>query len=118
MADALLSVGFHVLIDRMSREVLDFFGGRKLAEGPLRKLKIALLSVKAVVEDAEEKELTNPDVKVWLCELKDAAFEAEDILGEIATEILRCKLGAEFQTTARKPAIAWTTTLFAEPLYC
>ncbi|XP_059440552.1 putative disease resistance RPP13-like protein 1 [Corylus avellana] len=115
MADALLSVVFQVLIDRMSREVLDFFGGRKLAEGPLRNLRIALLSVKAVVEDAEEKELTNPDVKVWLDELKDAAFDAEDILDEIATEILRCKLGAEFQTTARK--VRNSVSTFLNPFF-
>jgi hypothetical protein len=99
---AFLSVFFEDLFKKMTLEVLDFFRGRKLADGPLRKLKIALLSVNAVVEDAEEKGLANPDVKVWLDELRDAVFDAEDILDEIATEILKSKLGAECQTSARK----------------
>ncbi|XP_059435025.1 putative disease resistance RPP13-like protein 1 [Corylus avellana] len=105
MADvggALLSVVFDGLLKKMNREVLDFFRGRKLADGPLRKLKIALLSVKSVVEDAEDKELTKPAVKEWLDDLKDALYDAEDILDEIDTEIRTRELAAEFETTAIK----------------
>jgi hypothetical protein len=68
----------------------------------LHKLKISLLSVNALLEDAEEKQLTKPAVKAWLNELKDAIYDAEDVLDEIATEALQRKLDAEFQTTASK----------------
>ncbi|XP_059440562.1 putative disease resistance RPP13-like protein 1 [Corylus avellana] len=99
----LLSAVLQALFEKVTREVLDFSQGRKLADGTLRKLKIALLSVNAVAEDAEEKELTKPAVKVWLDELKCAVFDAEDILNEIDTEIQIRKLGAdEFQSTPRK----------------
>jgi hypothetical protein len=60
MADvggALLSVVFEDLLKKMTREVLDFFRGRKLADEPFRKMKIAMLSVRAVIEDAEDAEL-------------------------------------------------------------
>jgi len=100
---AFLSAFLQVLFDRMaSPVVVDFLRGRKLTDGLLRKLKIALLSVNAVLEDAEEKQVTKPDVKDWLDELKDAVYDAEDILDEIATKALRCKLDAEFQSTASK----------------
>ncbi len=89
---ALLSVVLQELFEKMTREVLDIFRGRKLADGPLRKLKIALLSVNAVLEDAEDKELTKPAVKEWLDELKDAIYDAEDVLDEVASEELRGKV--------------------------
>ncbi|KAB1227262.1 putative disease resistance RPP13-like protein 1 [Morella rubra] len=68
-------------------------------------MRIALLSVNGVLEDAEEKQVKSPTVKTWLDELKDAVYEAEDILDEIDTEALRSKLDAEFQTTASKDVI-------------
>ncbi|KAB1224834.1 putative disease resistance RPP13-like protein 1 [Morella rubra] len=108
MAEALvggsfLSAFFKVLFDRIaSREVIDFFRGAKLDGGLLEKLEITLLSVSAVLEDAEEKEVTMAPVKAWLDKMKDAVYDAEQIMDEIATEALRCKLDAEFQTSASK----------------
>ncbi|KAB1224840.1 putative disease resistance RPP13-like protein 1 [Morella rubra] len=107
MAEALvggsfLSAFLKVLFDRIaSREVIDFFRGAKLDGGLLEKLEITLLSVSAVLEDAEEKEVTMAPVKAWLDKMKDAVYDAEQIMDEIATEALRCKLDAEFQTSAR-----------------
>ena len=109
---AFLSAFLQVLFDRIaSREVADFFRGRILSDGLLGKLKIALLSVNAVLDDAEEKQVTKPAVKEWLDELKDAVFDAEDILDEIATKALQRKLDAEFQTTASKVQTCITSSL-------
>ncbi|KAG2668823.1 hypothetical protein I3843_14G008100 [Carya illinoinensis] len=90
---AFLSGSLSVLLDRMtSREVLHFMQGRKQTEGLLRKLKNAMLSVKVVLEDSEEKQLTDSFVKDWVDELKHVVYDAEDILDEIATEALQSKL--------------------------
>jgi hypothetical protein len=103
VASLLLSPFLQVFFEQMaSGEFLEIFRRRKLDEGLLHKLKIALLSVNALLEDAEEKQLTKPAVRVWLDELKDVVYDAEDILDEIATELLQRKLDAEFQTTASK----------------
>jgi hypothetical protein len=99
---ALLSVVFSDLFNQMNLEVLNFFRGQKVREGPLKKLRILLLSVNAVLDNAEEKELTKPGVKEWLDELKDTVFDAEDILDEIDTEVRTRKLAVESQTTAIK----------------
>ena len=93
---AFLSAFLQVAFDRVaSREVLDYLKGRKLIDGLLQKLKIELMSADAVLIDAEEKQITNPAVKEWLDELKDAVYVADDLLDEIAYEALRCKLEAE-----------------------
>jgi hypothetical protein len=102
-AEAVLSSFLQALFDGMaSPEFVDFFRQRKLDEGVLEKLKIALLSVHKLREDAEGKQLTDRSVGEWLYKLKDVVYDAEDVLDEIATEALQRKLDAEFQTTARK----------------
>ncbi|XVF83123.1 hypothetical protein PTKIN_Ptkin16aG0107900 [Pterospermum kingtungense] len=103
MAEALvggtiLSATLQVLLDRMaSREVLDFIRGKKLEDVLVKKLKPLLMSVNAVLDDAEHKQITNQNVKSWLAELKHAVYDAEDLVDEIATEAQ-----AEDQTTSTK----------------
>ncbi|CAJ2639090.1 unnamed protein product [Trifolium pratense] len=40
----------------------------------------------------EEKQINNPSVKQWLDDLKDAVFDAEDLLNQISYDSLRCKV--------------------------
>ncbi|KAG6671291.1 hypothetical protein I3843_Q002000 [Carya illinoinensis] len=96
---ALLSAFLQVLFDRMaSREFVDFLKGQKPSDELLNKLKDVLLSVGAVLEDAEDKQVTNSNVKRWLDDLKNAVYDADDVLDKIATKALQSKLDAEFGT--------------------
>lgn len=100
VGSALLSAFLQVAFDRLaSREIVDYFRGRKLNEKLLKRLNIMLISINAVVDDAEEKQIRNTYVKAWLDEVKDAVFEAEDMLDEIDTQVSKCKLEAESETT-------------------
>jgi len=95
-----------------SRKFTDFFRGRKVTDGLLEKLETTLRSVNVVLEDAEEKQVTKPDVAKWLDDLKDAVYHADDILDEIATKALRLEVDAEFQTAASKVRTRISTSSF------
>ncbi|KAM1531992.1 hypothetical protein ACFX10_006077 [Malus domestica] len=100
---AFFSAFFQQVFQKMdSQEVKNFIRGKKLTDGLLKKLRIELLSVNAVYDDAEQKQLSNPVVKQWLHELKEAVFHAEDLLDEIKTEALKRKMEAEFGSSISK----------------
>ncbi|KDP40522.1 hypothetical protein JCGZ_24521 [Jatropha curcas] len=85
-----LSAFLQVLFDRMaSRRVIEFFKCQILDRGLLEKLTITMNSVEGVLDDAEEKQITRPAVKRWFDNLKDAVYEADDLLDEIAYEALQ-----------------------------
>ncbi|XP_034702327.1 putative disease resistance RPP13-like protein 1 [Vitis riparia] len=98
---ALLSASIEVLLHRMaSREVLTFLPRQRLSATLLKKLRIKLLAVQVVLDDAEAKQFTKSAVKDWLDDLKDAVYDAEDLLDDITTEALRCKMESDAQTSA------------------
>ncbi|KAK8469912.1 hypothetical protein PHAVU_004G009300 [Phaseolus vulgaris] len=95
---ALLSAFLQVAFDRLaSPQFLDFFRRRKLDEKLLANLNIMLHSINALADDAELKQLTDPHVKAWLVAVKEAVFDAEDLLGEIDHKLTRCQVEAQSQ---------------------
>ncbi|MCI28143.1 disease resistance protein [Trifolium medium] len=81
VGEAFLSAFVEELLNKIiSHEFLDFFHTKDLDVSLLKKLKITLLSLQAVLNDAEEKQFTNSAVKQWLDELTRAVFDADDLL--------------------------------------
>ncbi|KAK9205497.1 hypothetical protein WN943_015764 [Citrus x changshan-huyou] len=82
VGELLLSAFFQVLFNGLaSRDLLNFV--RQLQGGldsELKKWENTLIMIQAVLCDAEEKQLTNRAVKIWLDDLRDLAYDAEDIL--------------------------------------
>ncbi|KHN37703.1 Putative disease resistance RPP13-like protein 1 [Glycine soja] len=96
---ALLSAFLQVAFEKLaSPQVRDFFRGRKLDQKLLNNLEIKLNSIQALAEDAELKQFRDPRVRDWLLKVKDALFDAEDLLDEIQHEISTCQVEAESQT--------------------
>ncbi|XAR64979.1 hypothetical protein NMG60_11008889 [Bertholletia excelsa] len=52
----------------------------------MRRLSSVLSTIRAVLEDAEEKKLQDKAIKNWLRKLKGAFHELDDILDKCATE--------------------------------
>ncbi|KAH1223514.1 putative disease resistance RPP13-like protein 1 [Glycine max] len=76
----------------------------KLDVSVLDELKTKLLTLNTVLNDAEEKQIDNVALKEWLGELKGVVLDAEDLLDEINTNALRCKVEGEsnkFSTKVR-----------------
>jgi Leucine-rich repeat (LRR) protein len=91
VGELFLSAFLQVLFDRLgSRELLNFVrrdGLRKKLEGWSETLK----GIEAVLADADEKQHAERGVKNWLDDLRDLAYDLEDILDEFFTETMRCK---------------------------
>ncbi|XP_054779052.1 putative disease resistance RPP13-like protein 1 isoform X2 [Prosopis cineraria] len=88
MAEALLSAVFNALLERLTPnqgDLINLICGKKLDYKLLQRLKPSLIAAIAVINDAELKQLTDPAVKDWLDELKDAAYDLEDLMDEIST---------------------------------
>ncbi|KAF2293699.1 hypothetical protein GH714_004210 [Hevea brasiliensis] len=71
-------------------------------DAEIKKWEKMLRKILSVLEDAEEKQMTNKQVKMWLSELQDLAYDVEDILDEFAMESLQRKLEGEPQASTSK----------------
>ncbi|XP_059654523.1 putative disease resistance RPP13-like protein 1 [Cornus florida] len=92
---AFLSAFLQVLFDRLaSPELIRIFSKQKLDDGLRKKLKTTLLALQAVLDDAEDKQITNKSVKAWLDELQHVIHQADDLLDEITTKAFRDSLEA------------------------
>jgi len=93
IGSAFLSATVQTLVDKLaSKEFRDYIKNTNLNVSLLRQLKTTLITLQVVLDDAEEKQINNPSVKLWLDDLKDAVFDAEDLLNEISYDSLRCKM--------------------------
>nr|DAD29661.1 TPA_asm: hypothetical protein HUJ06_031129 [Nelumbo nucifera] len=82
----------------IGREIALIYG----VNSELEILSRRLSTIQAVLQDAEEQQINNPAVKIWLQSLKDAAYGAEDVLDEFLTEALRRKMGNRAITKVSK----------------
>jgi hypothetical protein len=54
----------------------------------LKKLRNTVSTIQAVLLDAEEQQAHNHAVKDWLGKLKDAMYEADDLMDDYSTKLL------------------------------
>ncbi|PRQ57458.1 putative P-loop containing nucleoside triphosphate hydrolase, leucine-rich repeat domain, L [Rosa chinensis] len=80
MADVVLSPALQVIFDRVASPVLQKLADIWDMKDNLQSLQHALVMVQAILEDAEEQQLTNKAVRLWLLKLKNAAHDADDLL--------------------------------------
>nr|TKS10245.1 hypothetical protein D5086_0000084940 [Populus alba] len=86
MADAILSALASTIMGNLNSLILQELG---LARGPrteLENLKRTFRTIQAVLQDAEEKQWKSEPIKLWLSDLKDAAYVVDDVLDEFAIE--------------------------------
>ncbi|XP_058006661.1 putative disease resistance protein RGA3 [Hevea brasiliensis] len=86
MPDLVLSPLLEVIFDRVASPVLQRLGDSWDLKDNLKKLQHVLLMVQAILEDAEQQQLTRKGVKIGLSRLQDAAYDAEDLLDDFAAK--------------------------------
>ncbi|XP_048138557.1 putative disease resistance protein RGA4 [Rhodamnia argentea] len=61
-------------------------------ENQISELRETLTAIKAVLSDAEEQQMKNHSLQLWLDRLQDVLYDAEDVLDELECEALRKKV--------------------------
>ncbi|WVZ17077.1 hypothetical protein V8G54_010059, partial [Vigna mungo] len=83
---ALLSAFLDVLFDRLaSPELVGLIRGKK-PDKLLQKVENQLIVLRVVLADAENRQITDSNVKKWLDVLRDIVYEVDDLLDEVSTK--------------------------------
>ncbi|KAG7980355.1 hypothetical protein I3843_05G179000 [Carya illinoinensis] len=104
VGELFLGAFLQVLFAELASPVVRAFARREGLVKKLDKWRNTLSTIQKVLDDAEEKELhsENTAVKEWLEDLKDLAYDVEDILDEFVTQASRRKLKGKNQATTSK----------------
>ncbi|XP_058086485.1 putative disease resistance protein RGA3 [Magnolia sinica] len=108
MAEALLQGVFENLNSLIQREFGLMWGVNK----ELEKLSSTLSTIQDVLEDADERQRNDNVVRNWLRKLKDAAYDASDIIDECATEALQSSIDSGTEDRAMKQVISFSQSCF------
>ncbi|XP_042756332.1 putative disease resistance RPP13-like protein 1 [Lactuca sativa] len=102
MAEIVLSAFLTVVFEKLASEALKKIAGSKGVGSKLKKLERSLIQIKALLNDASQKEITDEAVKVWLNGLQHLAYDIDDLLDDLATEAMHRKLADESGATTSK----------------
>ncbi|XP_050379723.1 putative disease resistance protein RGA4 [Argentina anserina] len=92
MAEALVSVLIEQLASIIHQQVVQQVKLVVNVEKEVANLRDNFRAIAAVLKDAEERQLKEASVKVWLDDLKDVSSEMEDVLDDWNTEILKLQI--------------------------
>ncbi|KAK6933773.1 Rx, N-terminal, partial [Dillenia turbinata] len=89
MGEPLLAAFLQTLLDKLDSGPLLNFARHVGFRSELRTWRSKLLQVRRVLCDAEEKQMADREVKKWLDNLRDLAYNADDMLEELRHEALQ-----------------------------
>ncbi|KAJ9685557.1 hypothetical protein PVL29_017554 [Vitis rotundifolia] len=92
VGEVFLSSLFEVVLDKLVATPLLEYARRQKVESTLEDWRKTLLHLQAVVNDAEQKQIKDTAVKMWLDDLKALAYDIEDVLDEFDSEARRQSL--------------------------
>ncbi|KAL9276347.1 hypothetical protein ACSQ67_026101 [Phaseolus vulgaris] len=83
---ALLSAFLDVLFERLaSPELVNLIRGKK-PDKLLQKVENQLIVVRVMLADAENRQISDSNVKKWLDVLRDVVYQVDDLLDEVSTK--------------------------------
>lgn len=103
MADALVSIVLErlaLVIQQQIQQELRLVVG---AENEIQKLTNTLRNIRAVLVDAEKRQVKDEAVKIWLEDLKGLAYDMDNVLDEWSSSILKVQIqGVDNALTHKK----------------
>ncbi|XP_057976320.1 putative disease resistance protein RGA3 [Malania oleifera] len=91
MAEAILFNFAEQILEQLGSRALIGIGSAWGIKGEFRKLENTVSTIKALLRDAEEQSATSHEVRDWLGKLKDAVYDADDLLDYFSTQASRRK---------------------------
>ncbi|VVA31537.1 PREDICTED: putative disease resistance [Prunus dulcis] len=89
LGEIFLAAFLQLLLDRLTPRNFLNFAQKEGVGKEMKKWTTMLSAIGAVLHDAEEKQLRSEAVKLWLDDLKDLAYDVEDMLDKFSTEMFR-----------------------------
>ncbi|KAK4846671.1 hypothetical protein QYF36_020653 [Acer negundo] len=114
LGEAVLTASVELLLSKLASSELLSFARKEQIHDDLKKWENILLKIYAVLEDAEEKQISNQFVKRWLIDLKNLAYDVEDILDEFETKALERKLIPTCCTNLNLPSFRFNVKMGSE----
>lgn len=88
MAEVVASSIVRFVSDKLGAKVFNELGLLKGVGEELKRLESTLAAIQDVLEDAEARQVKEKSLRVWLRELKDVAYDLDDLLDETAVKAL------------------------------
>ncbi|KAG5564306.1 hypothetical protein RHGRI_000490 [Rhododendron griersonianum] len=105
MAEIFLGAFVNALVEKLASGDLWNIARTERIGTQLTKWSSMLAQVQAVVADAEEKQITDLGVNLWLSDLEDLSYDMDDVLDEFATKLcngrMRLKMDEMNEITTR-----------------
>jgi Leucine-rich repeat (LRR) protein len=89
MAEAILYGVAQKMIENLGSQIFQEIGSLWGVQDELDYIKSSVSRIQAVLQDAAEQQSQSNQVRDWLEKLKDAIYEADDLLSEFSTEASR-----------------------------
>ncbi|KAL4636450.1 hypothetical protein ACB092_03G009400 [Castanea dentata] len=120
MADSLISVLLDQLASITAREVEQ---GIRLVVGvdeEVRRLEGNLRTVRAVLDDAEKRQVMERAVGLWLEKLKEVSYEMDDVLDEWKTAMIKLQIekGVEDENAENDTVVKKVCSFIPSPSCC
>ncbi|XP_022768540.1 putative disease resistance protein RGA3 [Durio zibethinus] len=88
MAEIVLGPLLQVVFEKLASRFLKEIANRCGLKDEIKKLQRALRTIQSVLQDTEERQAADKSLKLWLSELKEVAFDADDLLEEFGPEAM------------------------------
>ncbi|XP_023770221.1 putative disease resistance protein At3g14460 [Lactuca sativa] len=98
----IISALYSLFCDKLASEAFRQFARfKKIDDDDVEKLKMSLIKIKDLLNDASQKEIRQEAVKEWLNSLQHLAYDIDDLLDELSTEAMHREFTEESGTSSK-----------------